>query len=1185
MSNNEKKLSNPFSTGGGGHLFEAHVQASYVALMLTGGCAPCLPCWSISEIKLQGKIDGYDTDDLIVFVRNPDTQETRKLLGQVKHSIQITHGSAVFGQVIQAAWNDFNNPSLFTRGKDAIALITGPLSAKDTHIVNWLLDHAKHTNGSDEFFRHVEKTNFSPSGSDEKLDAFRHHLKLANHNTDVSKDDLYQFLRDFRLLGYDLGKEEGVVLSLLHSHISQFDSESPKAIWSWIVDTVQAWNQHAGTITLSGLPEELREKFKQPTVAYIPSELKAETTEGVQPETPKISWGQHASANNLALACIVGSWNEKNKDDISFISKLTGQEFLDWVPSVRDVLHAPHSPIGLKDGIWSVRNRVELWEELGPRIYDHHLDLFKEGAVAVLSERDPSFDLPADERYAASIHEKVFSYSAVLRKGIAEGLALLGCRPAALVNCSKHKAEATAVLAIREILANADWQLWGSLNNLLPTLAESAPGEFLDAVEHALQQDPCPFDELFSQEGKGIFGGNYLTGLLWALEGLAWDETYLVRVCVVLGELASHDPGGQWANRPGNSLAEILLPWLPHTIASIEKRRVAVQTLCKEWPEMAWGLILKLLPGQHQTSTGTHKPALRDVIPENWEKGVTHKEYWEQVSHYAEMAVSMAEHDLEKLRQLVGEFDNLPRPAFDRLLGILASKEVTELPEETRLPLWDKLRTFTSKHRRFPDAQWALNDELLNLIERVADKIAPSNPFNRYQHLFSDRDFDLYEENGDWAEQRKRLDERRQNALAEIHNLGGLELVIKFAEKVKSPLQVGQALGNFATSKTDSMLLPQFLGNPDRTLSQVIDGYIWSRHLAQGWTWADGLSKKEWNIEQTIKFLCLLPFTKETWDRVQSWLGDSQEGYWRQVVVNPYQEEEQLDVAIDRLLDSGRPQAAIDCLNKLRHDKKPIEPTKVIRALLDAISSREMANSMDSYQIVELIEHLQKDTSVSQDDLFNVEWAYLPLLDRNQEAAPKLLESRLAGDPEFFCEVIRLVYRSKKAEAVDEEPSERNKAIATNAWRLLDKWQTPPGVQADGIFDSAHFTAWLQRVKELCAESGHLEVALITLGDVLVHSPPDNDGLWINHTIADALNAKDAEDMRSGFRTGTYNLRGAHWVDPTGKPELELAEKYRLKAEAVENAGYQRLAVTLRELAESYERDFQRIIDEHTQDD
>jgi len=101
---------------------------------------------------------------------------------------------------------------------------------------------------------------------------------------------------------------------------------------------------------------------------------------------------------------------------------------------------------------------------------------------------------------------------------------------------------------------------WASLNDLLPLLAEAAPREFLDAVEHALNSDPCPFDTVFAQEGPAIMGNNYLTGLLWALETLAWDAEYLTRVVVILGELAARDPGGNWANRPANSLAEILLP-------------------------------------------------------------------------------------------------------------------------------------------------------------------------------------------------------------------------------------------------------------------------------------------------------------------------------------------------------------------------------------------------------------------------------------------------------------------------------------------------------------------------------------------------------------------------------------------------------------------------------------------------
>jgi hypothetical protein len=90
--------------------------------------------------------------------------------------------------------------------------------------------------------------------------------------------------------------------------------------------------------------------------------------------------------------------------------------------------------------------------------------------------------------------------------------------------------------------------------------------------------------------------------------------------------------------------------------------------------------------------------------------------------------------------------------------------------------------------------------------------------------------------------------------------------------------------------------------------------------------------------------------------------------------------------------------------------------------------------------------------------------------------------------------------------------------------------------------------------------------------------PSDSDGLWITRSAAAALNEKDAGDMRDGFRTELYNSRGAHWVDPTGKPERELADKYRMQAEAVENAGYPRLATTLRELGASYHHEADSVV-------
>jgi hypothetical protein len=1174
MSNSEKQLSNSFSTGGGGTNFETRVQASFVVLMLSGGFAPCFPGCPIKKIELQGKCAGYDIDDLILFVESPGDGQEKKLLGQVKHSIKISERDPVFREVIQAAWNDFNKPKMFTRGKDSIALITGPLSSIDTNDVRTLLEWSRFCENPEVFFKNVELAKYSSQTKQKKLKAFRSSLKQANSGQDVSDEETFQFLRHFHLLGYDLDIKAGVTLSLLHSLIGQYSENNVQNIWSRVVDDVQYMNQNAGTITITSLPDDIRAAFQRPYIRTMPLEL-------ARTPSQKTDWNQGQYASELAVANLLGSWSENSDSDKVIVSQLAKEDFDKWIPKIREILQQPGTPLRLRNGIWTITERRELWQALGQRLFDSHLDIFKECTVAVLTERDPQFDLPPEGRYAASIYGKALKHSQYLRKGLAESLALLGSYPTVLSNCSMDKPQTVAILAIRAIFSNSDWVLWGSLNDLLPLLAEAAPNDFLSAVETALQQIPCPFDELFAQEGKGIIGENYLTGLLWALETLAWDEQYLVRVSVILGELTSHDPGGRWANRPSNSLTTIFLPWFPQTTAPIEKRKVALQTIQKEIPEVAWKLLLSLLPGQHQVSSGSNKPIWRKTIPEDWPKKVSQKEYWDQVASYAEMTVEMTKHDIARLGELISHLDNLPRPSFEKVLEHLSSEYIIAKPENERMGPWTGLMELASRHRQFADASWALSPDLISRIEDIAGKLAPQDRLNLYLRLFTERDMDLFEERGNWEEQQKKLEERRQRAIKEILENDGSEAVVRFADIVESPRKVGFALGFTANSEIDSVVLPNLLEAKNKSQMQLASGFVYGRFLSQGWAWVDKIDKTGWSHSQIGQFLAYLPFTAETWKRSEELLGEFEETYWRKASANPYQPGSEMNEAIDKLIKYGRPNAAINCLYRILHDKQPLDQARTVQALLSAISSTEPSSQMDVYYIVNIIKALQDDPSTNPDDLFRVEWAYLPLLDRHYNVSPKLLETRLASDPGFFCEVIRLVYRSKKKPKSEKEPTEKQKALATHAYRLLHEWRTPPGMQPNGGFLEEHFIQWLESTKATCTESGHTEVALTHVGNVLIHCPPDPDGLWINRAVAEALNAKDAEKMRNGFSTAIFNSRGAHSVDPSGKPELELSAKYRKQAEDVENAGYQRLATTLRALAEWYTKEAGRIVDEH----
>ncbi len=1166
------KIANSFSTGGGGYRFESHIQALFVVLMLTGGYTPCFPYCPITKIKLQNKIRGYETDDILVIVEDANSKKQRRLIGHIKSSIDITEGDAMFGKVIEDAWKDFNNAEVFQKGEDIIALITGPLSKTDIRNVPWLFNQARSTEDADELVTRVERPYFSSHDKQQKFEVIRGHLNVANGKKDVSDNEFYEFLKHFYILGYDLGNEYSVVLSLLHSRISQFQQQCPQGAWAQVVDIVQEMNQNAGTITRENLPEYILKLFEKKS-------LGVEMPEKFKVAQERTDWMKHPDATHLALAVLIGAWQDKSQYDREVIEQLLGISYDEWLKKEQEILHYPDSPLSLKNGVWKVVNRTELWDQLRLRIFDQNVDTFMPLALSVLKEPDPAFEMPAEERYMASIHGKVMKCSRVLRQGIAEGLAILGAQPNACSNCSQEKVKANCRRVIHNLLTDADHVLWGSLNELLPTLAEVAPGEFLDGVENAMSMTPCPFNELFSQEDKDIMGNNYLTGLLWALEGIAWDEKQLVSVCVVLGELASHDPGGQWSNRPSNSLATILMPWLPQTLAAVDKRNVAVQTMFNECPDVAWNLLIQLLPHQNQISSGTHTPIWRKSIPHDWKEGVTNEEYQNQISFYVELAVDKAGQDADRLSKLIGYFDNLPEPDLNKILLSLASQPILELPEEQRLSIWEHLTRFTKKHRQYSYTEWALSNDIITRIEQVAEKLVPKNPFNLYQYLFSDSDFYFYD-NDNWDEQTEKFNTKRENAISEIFQQNGVEGVIQFAETVSSPHQVGQALSVITDTVIERTLLPHFLDTPNDKHKVLVRSFIWSNHFKKGWEWSDNIDKSVWTSAQTGQFLAYLPFTNEAWERASEWLQGEESEYWTCTNAYNYADGD-FTIAIDKLIENDRPHVAINCLDRMRCSKQTIDTNQCIRVLRAALLSREPSHTMNVYNIVELIKFLQAHPSVNQDKLCKVEWEYVPLLDRHGGIAPQTLERKLANDPKFFCEVIQLIYRSNKEKRPYKESTEEAKTIATHARHLLRGWKILPGVQEDGTFSEESFTEWLQSVKEYCIKSGHLEVALANIGKVLVYAPPDPKGLWIHHAVAKELNGRENGDMRESFRIGTYNLRGICLVISTAEPERKLAEKFKNKAEDLENARFHRFAKTLKDLADGYDKEAERIINDY----
>lgn len=857
-------------------------------------------------------------------------------------------------------------------------------------------------------------------------------------------------------------------------------------------------------------------------------------------------------------------------------------DYNELLKSIRSIIQFENTPLKLVEGRWIVKDRLDLVNQISPRLFDVHLDTFKECAIEVLKEINPELELPPEERYAAVIHGKTPRYSRKLRESIAEFLAILGNieNPK---NCSRDKAELTSCLTVREIFKDSDWRLWGSLNDLLPILAEANPRAFTYSVTRALQSEPCPFNELFSQEGVGIAGRNYLTGLLWGLEKLAWHEDYVVLVTSVLGEIATHDPGGNWSNRAINSISTLLLPWHPQTNASIEKRIACIKSLQADFPDIAWKVVLTLLPNQHQTSSGNSKPTWINPLPDDYKVSVTHKDYWKQVNAYSNIAVEMAEGKIEYLTELVNHLDNLPQEIFDKAIESISQDTIIHLEESQQLPIWIALTDFVVKHRKYSDASWSLNEDYLAKIDTAIELLKPVTPHGIALRIFGDRDFNLYEKKSDFKEQRESLNEKRIELVKNILEEDGIDGIISFISLVKNPDALGQALGAVNIADADQKVIPQMFFSDSKNDIIFSNSYSCSRWFHQGCKWVENTFSDEWNTDQKLAFLFSIPDDPFIWNRLEVFLGEEQNLYWEGVDINPYAIDD-ISLVIPKLLEAKRGIKVIYCLDTKLRNGEEINLTVAKNALMTAVGESQALGGMDSYHITNLIKHLQSSDEFSEQDLFEVEWAYLSLLDRHGgegEGEPKTLYKRLSTTPNFYSEVISILYKSKKENV---EPADVPETIISNSWKLLHNWNRPPGLNDDDSFDDKKFTKWYQDVLEICAQTGHTEIAKIKIGEVLFYTPPDPNGLWINQVVATTLNGIGSEDLLSGFGTEIYNSRGVHWLDPTGQPELDLAEEWLSKANDLDALGLARFSAKLRQTSESYKRDAERLIAEYSRE-
>lgn len=896
-------------------------------------------------------------------------------------------------------------------------------------------------------------------------------------------------------------------------------------------------------------------------------------------------WAKPSEARNLLSILLVGGLNdayEKDREAVAKVSQTTYEavtgNFIRWA-------NESDPPLRRIGNTWLIASKEDSWALLAHYLTRQDLEIFENVALEVLGEIDAQFELSPDDRWKAGILVKNIPYSGLMREGIAETLAIMAARSNLTGWADAVSGQERVNRIVYELLrrANENWQLWASITYLLPLLAEAAPSIFLDAVEVGLSGENPVLLNMFSEAENSWTSNSPHTGLLWALEMLAWNADYLGHSAMLLAKLTRLDPGGKLGNRPNRSLREIFLCWHPQTTASLDKRLQVIDAIRTREPEVAWHLLNVLLPESHSVGHPTSTPRWREWVSDA-ELGVTNAEVWRAAVEIAARLLEDVGTDGKRWSSLIERISDLPTNKQNAITGKLLSVKVEEFSVESRLEIWNTLREEISRHREYPTANWSMPTELTDKLEEIYGRFTPEDIVVQHIWLFSHNHSLInpapYVEDDNsvkhWDDNIKTIEDLRYEAVNKMFSAGGITTLLEAATKAEEAGELGVTLGkDKLLDNAEDNFLKDHLASSENSIAVLTRGFIVGKFNTKGWDWAkDRLSNEnveQWSPSQRADFLVCLPFNNQTWDIVDGLDEKTKKLYWERV--GGYPEVSDAERATRELVKHNRPQATIEFLSFMSRKDDLIVPAplvvEVLAKLLTVANEIKLNWNPLAYRISSLFGLLDKLEEIEETEIAKLEWAYMPVLE-NYGRGPKLLHRELGRNPEFFVEVASYIYRAEDEE--NRDSSEYDETRANLAYKLIDSWRRCPGKSnEDGTFDAEFFHKWIIQAREKFREKNRAVIGDILIGHMLSFAPFGGDGAFPHEAVRDLIEEVANLKLEHAIEVQTFNNRGVttRAIAAGGGQERAIAERY---SDYSKKAGdrHPRTAAMLRRMADSY---------------
>lgn len=855
----------------------------------------------------------------------------------------------------------------------------------------------------------------------------------------------------------------------------------------------------------------------------------------------------------MKMCALVGTWNEKNQKEKDIIDALVGKNYEIWIKHLRKLLEQNSDYVTYKNNCWQINKREKLIERFSENYFPDDIKRFEEMSLKILAEQNPKFNLEPSQRYVSNIMWEEMIYSRQMKKEVLESFAILRSLQKKMINC-EDQVKYSCWTIVQKLLDSSDWKMFASLDELLPVIAEIGEGEYIQQINKFINNNLDGFKQLIKEQDEFVTIRKYTSGLYWSLELLAWNPIYLMQSFDILSQISKYD------KKAIEIMSRILLPWFPQTQADFTLRKATIEMVLSENEEIGWELLMQLMPKYQTVSFPTYKPKWNNKVDEK-DSEVTKREVYEQYRDFIKLAIDYSNTNSNRIIQLVDVMDNVSQELFDLIFNKISSEEILKLPDTEKYGIWNRIEDLILKHKKYSNAKWVLPKEIIARLEELSLRIRPSKKEMYYKRYFAGNYWDLYEDKGGYEEQEQKLLLEQVNYISELLE-DGINKVIEFGKSVKDGYRVGFALGDVGVKIKDEKIIIALLNTGDYIIAQ---GYVKRKFSKEGFEWLDSINIDYLSVKGKVNLLTQLPNNQNVWDKTKFILQDNELEYWKTVDIRFVEGGSEYNYAVEKLIEADRPIKGVELINMALYENRVFNRELSARALQCSIDSQYDFNQIDIYDIKKVIKDLQ-DNDYNKDELFKIEWAYLPLLSYDEEYRPITIEKRLSEDPEIYMQIICLAFKSRDNK---ENIQDNDLKLATNAYRLLEIWKTVPGTNDDGIIDKEKINEWLVKMKKLATEMDRVEVALHYFGEVLIFAPKDTDGFWIDKSVATILNAKDADEIRKGYSIKVFNSVGMVNLDEEGTVWNELGEKWERRAEETQIM-YHRFANKLRDISNNF---------------